>query len=161
MRSVCTLAPMDEPESWRWLWLTAAVVFGIGEMGTPGAFFLAPFAIGAVVAAALAFANVPLAGEWAAFVGVSVAALVALRPIARRLDRDGGSDGIGSRRLIGKRGLVLEAISPDSLGLVRVDREQWRAESNDGSDVPAGASVTITHVEGTRVIVATTKEHAS
>ena len=70
---------MDEPEQWRWIWLGAAVLFGIGEMATPGAFFLAPFAIGAVVASALAFADVGLAGEWAAFVGISVAAFAALR----------------------------------------------------------------------------------
>jgi len=152
---------MDEPESWRWIWLGAAVLFGIGEMATPGAFFLAPFAIGAVVAAALAFADVPLTAEWAAFVVISVAALVALRPLARRLDRDGSSDGIGSRRLIGREGTVLEPIEPGHLGLVRIDQEEWRAESSDRSTVPTGAFVTVTEVEGTRVIVTPTKEHAT
>ncbi len=151
---------MDEPESWRWIWLGTAVVFGIGEMATPGAFFLAPFAVGALVASALAFADVPLVGEWAAFVGISVAAFVGMRPLARRLDRDqGGSDGVGSRRLIGRTGTVLEAIEPGHLGLVRIDREEWRAESSDRSPVPAGAAILVTEVEGTRVIVTTTKEH--
>ncbi|MEQ1787377.1 MAG: NfeD family protein [Acidimicrobiales bacterium] len=149
---------MDEPEQWRWIWLGAAVLFGIGEMGTPGAFFLAPFAIGAVVAAALAFADVPLAGEWAAFVGISLVSLAALRPLARRLDRHGGSDGIGSRRLIGRQGTVLEAIEPGHPGLVRVDSEQWRAETADRSAVAADTFVLITDVEGTRVIVTPTKE---
>ncbi len=152
---------MDEPESWRWIWLGAAVVFGIGEMATPGAFFLAPFAVGALVASVLAFADVPLVGEWAAFVGISVAAFAAMRPLARRMDRDGGSDGIGSKRLIGRQGTVLEAIGPGHLGLVRIDREEWRAESFDRSSLPAGAAVQVTQVEGTRVIVTPTKEHAS
>ncbi len=151
---------MDEPESWRWIWLTAAVVFGIGEMTTPGAFVLAPFAIGAVVASALAFADVPIAGEWAAFVGISVAAFAGLRPLARRLDRDGrASDGVGSRRLIGRAGVVLEPIEPDHLGLVRVDREEWRAESADRTPVPSGTAIRVTQVEGTRVIVAPTEEN--
>jgi membrane protein implicated in regulation of membrane protease activity len=149
---------MDEPETWRWIWLGAALLFGIGEMATPGAFFMAPFAVGAVVAAALAFADVPLGGQWAAFVGVSLVALVALRPLARRLDRDGGADGIGSRRLIGKGGTVLEAIGPDHLGLVRVEREEWRAESADRSSLPAGSSILVTEVEGTRLIVTPSKE---
>ena len=150
---------MDEPESWRWIWLGAAVIFGIGEMATPGAFFLAPFAIGAVVAAALAFLDVALAVQWAAFVGVSVVAFAGLRPLAHRLDRDGGaSDGVGSRRLIGRPGVVLEAIEPGHLGLVRIDREEWRAEAVDRSAVPTGASVRVTQVEGTRVIVAATEE---
>ena len=139
----------------------AALVFGLGEMATPGAFFLAPFGVGAVVAAALAWADVPIAGEWAAFVGISLAAFVALRPMARRLDRHGGSEGIGSRRLIGRAGLVLEPITPGSPGLVRVDREEWRADSADRSPIDAGATVRIAEVEGTRVIVVPNKEHAS
>jgi membrane protein implicated in regulation of membrane protease activity len=151
---------MDEPETWRWIWLGAAVLFGIGEMATPGAFFLAPFGIGAVVAAALAFADAPLGAQWAAFVGVSLVALFALRPLARRLDRDGGSDGIGSRRLIGKSGTVLEAIGADHLGLVRVEREEWRAESAGGTSLPVGTGVLVTEVEGTRVIVTATEESA-
>ena len=152
---------MDEPEQWRWIWLGAAVLFGIGEMGTPGAFFLAPFAVGAVVAGALAFADVPIAGEWAAFVGVSVAALVALRPLARRLDRSGGSDGIGSRRLIGRGGVVLQEIRPGQLGVVRVDQEEWRADDVGGGSIAAGTAVKITEVEGTRVLVTTDKDPAS
>jgi membrane protein implicated in regulation of membrane protease activity len=82
-----------------------------------------------------------------------------MRPLARRLDRDEGSDGIGSRRLIGKLGTVLEAIEPDHLGMVRIDREEWRAETADHSSLPAGTPVQVTQVEGTRVIVTPTKEH--
>jgi membrane protein implicated in regulation of membrane protease activity len=152
---------MDDPEQWRWIWLGAAVLFGTGEMATPGSFFLAPFALGAAVAAALAFGDVGVAGEWAAFVGISVAALVALRPLARRLNREGASDGIGSRRLIGRHGIVLSAITPNELGVVRVDREEWRAESAERSLIPEGTPIRVTDVEGTRVIVTLDKEHAS
>jgi membrane protein implicated in regulation of membrane protease activity len=152
---------MDEPETWRWIWLGAAVLFGIGEMATPGAFFLAPFAIGAVVASGLAFADVPLGGQWAAFVAISLASLFALRPLARRLDRDGSAHGVGSRRLIGKVGTVLEPIEPDHLGLVRVEREEWRAESADRSPLPVGTSITVAEVQGTRVIVTPSEEHSA
>jgi membrane protein implicated in regulation of membrane protease activity len=152
---------MDEPEQWRWIWLGAAVLFGMGEMATPGAFFLAPFGIGAAVAAALAFLDVPLAGEWAAFVGISLASFAALRPLARRLDRHGGSEGIGSRRLIGRDAVVLEDIAAGHPGLVRVDREEWRAETADRSVVAAGATVRVTDVQGTRVIVVPSKEHSA
>jgi membrane protein implicated in regulation of membrane protease activity len=148
---------MDEPEQWRWIWLGTAVLFGIGEMTSPGSFFLAPFAIGAAVAAILAFADVPLVGEWAAFVGISVVAFVALRPLAKRLDAESSSDGIGARRLIGRTGVVLEDIAAGQMGLVRVDREDWRAEAPGHSTLPAGTSVRITEVEGTRVIVTTTQ----
>src|SRR3546814_16070988 len=81
---------MDEPEQWRWIWLGAAVLFGIGQMATPGAFFLAPFGVGAAVAAILSFAGVALALERLAFVGFSVLAFLALRPLVKRLEREIG-----------------------------------------------------------------------
>lgn len=152
---------MDEPEQWRWIWLGATVLFGIGEMATPGAFFLAPFGIGAAVAAIVAFAGVGLAGEWGAFVVVSVVAFAALRPLARRLDGESGSAGVGSRRLIGREGIVLTEITANVAGMVRVDSEEWRAESSDRSPITAGSAVRIIEVAGTRVIVTPTKERAS
>ena len=145
---------MDEPESWRWVWLIAAVVFGAGEMATPGSFFLAPFAIGAAVAAVLAFADVSLTIEWLAFVVVSLAMLAALRPLARRLDDKGDSvAGVGSRRLIGREGVVLEPIPGGDIGVIRVDREEWRAITADRTELAAGTAVRITDVEGTKVVV--------
>ena len=149
---------MDEPESWRWIWLVAAVFFGVGEMLTPGAFFMAPFAIGALVAAILAFADVSVAAQWLAFLGFSIVSFAALRPIARRLDQEGTSDGVGSRRLVGRSGTVLEAIEPGHLGLVRIEREEWRAESTDREPVPSGTPVRVTDVEGTRVVVTPIEE---
>jgi membrane protein implicated in regulation of membrane protease activity len=151
---------MDEPEQWRWIWLAAAVVFGLGEMATPGSFFLAPFAIGAVVAAALAFGDVSLVIEWSAFVALSIASIQALRPLAHRLDRHGITEGIGSRRLIGRPGVVLQAIPAGDLGTVRIDREEWRAVTADGQALEVGAAVVVAEVEGTKVVV-TAKETAS
>jgi membrane protein implicated in regulation of membrane protease activity len=146
---------VDEPETWRWVWLVAAVVFAVGEMASPGSFFLLPFAFGAAVAAVLAFADVSVALEWGAFAAISVSALLALRPVARRLDRSGPVEGIGSRRLIGRSGIVLEAIpgGPHEMGLVRVDREEWRAESVDSAAVAQGTTVRVADVQGTRLVV--------
>jgi membrane protein implicated in regulation of membrane protease activity len=42
---------------------------------------------------------------------------------------------------------------PDGSGLVRVGREDWRAQSLDGSAIAAGAVVRIVEVRGTRVVV--------
>jgi membrane protein implicated in regulation of membrane protease activity len=146
---------MDQPETWRWIWLAAAVIFALGELGIAGSFFLAPFALGAAVAALLAFMGVGALGEWIAFVGVSFGAFAALRPLARRLDQSGPSDGIGSKRLIGQTGLVLEQIPPGlhELGLVRVHREEWRAETVDGQPAAAGESVHVVEQRGTRLVV--------
>jgi membrane protein implicated in regulation of membrane protease activity len=145
---------MDSPEQWRWIWLVAALLFAVGEMATPGSFFLMPFAVGALVASVLAFADVGLTGEWIAFVAISVGALAALRPLARRLDLAGHDWGVGAQRLVGRTATVLQEIpGAGELGLVRVDREEWRAESLDGSPIPPGAAVKVAEIQGTRVIV--------
>lgn len=143
---------MGDPEQWRWIWLIAAGLFGVGEMLTVG-FFLAPFAVGAVVATLLAFAGAPLVVEWAAFVGVSALAFAGLRPLARRLDQGDSGEGIGAKRLVGQGAVVLDPITEHELGLVRVHREEWRAESVDGTAIEAGRRVKVVEVRGTRVMV--------
>jgi membrane protein implicated in regulation of membrane protease activity len=146
---------MDSPEQWRWIWLAATAVFAIGEMATPGSFFLAPFAVGALVASLLAFAGVSVLVEWIVFIVVSVIMLALLRPLSKRLDRDALDHGVGSRRLIGRQATVLRTIpAGDEIGMVRVDREQWRAQSIDGTPIAEGIAVRIADVQGTRVIVA-------
>jgi membrane protein implicated in regulation of membrane protease activity len=146
---------MDSPEQWRWIWLAATAVFAIGEMATPGSFFLAPFAAGALVASLLAFAGVSVLVEWIVFIVVSVIMLALLRPLSKRLDRNALDHGVGSRRLIGRQATVLRTIpAGDEIGMVRVDREQWRAQSIDGTPIAEGIAVRIADVQGTRVIVA-------
>jgi membrane protein implicated in regulation of membrane protease activity len=148
---------MDSPEQWRWLWLVAAGFFAVGEMLTPASFFMAPFALGSFVAAILAFAGVSVPVEFAVFLLVSIATLIALRPLSRRLDRTVIDQRVGSRRLLGRSATVLTAIpAGDEVGMVRVDREEWRAQSVDGVPIPAGAQVKVADVVGTRVIVTLT-----
>jgi membrane protein implicated in regulation of membrane protease activity len=142
------------PEVWRWIWLSATVFFGLGEMAIAGSFFLAPFAIGAGAATALAFLGAGLVAQWAAFLVVSVAMFLALRPLAKRLDKDGPMLGIGSHRQIGQTARVVEGIDgAQDLGMVLLGSERWRAESTDGQLVPEGANVSVVEVRGTRLLV--------
>jgi membrane protein implicated in regulation of membrane protease activity len=148
---------MESPEVWRWVWLVAAVLFAVGEMTAAGSFFLLPFAIGALVAAVLAFLGVDVIIECLVFLAVSGATFAAFRPLARKLDRDTPTDGVGAKRLIGERATVLEPIpgddDGDQLGLIRVHREEWRAESGDGSPIDKGTPVKVVEIKGTRAVV--------
>lgn len=146
---------MDDPEQWRWVWLVAAAAGLAGEIVTAGTFFLLPFGLGAAAACVAAFAGAGLDGQWLVFVGSSVALFAATRPLARRLDRTVGTDGIGARRWIGQSAVVLDDIPAgmDETGLVRVGREEWRAQTGNGSPVPAGERVVVLDVSGTRLIV--------
>ncbi len=147
---------MDDPDIWRWVWLAAAVGFGLGEMTSPGTFFMAPFAVGAVVATLAAFAGASIGVGWLLFVLVSAVSFAALRPIARRLDANTRNPrGVGATRLVGEQGVILQPVpeGPDALGLVRIGREEWRAQSIDGTSIAQATPVTVLEVKGTRVIV--------
>lgn len=151
-----SLPSVDDPDFWRWVWLGATVGFGLGEMTSPGTFFMAPFAVGAVVATLFSFAGASVGLGWLVFVVVSAVSFAALRPVARRLDANTRNPrGVGSNRLVGEQGVVLDAVpdGPDALGLVRIGREEWRAQSSDGSSIARSTPVTVLEVKGTRVVV--------
>lgn len=141
---------------WRWVWLVAALGFGLGEMASAGTFFLGPFAIGAVGAAIVSFIGAPIALGWIVFIGLSVVSFAALRPVARRLELTTRTPlGVGATRLVGEQGVMLAPVpeGPDEVGLVRLGREEWRAQSLDGSAIAQGTPVTVLEVRGTRVVV--------
>jgi membrane protein implicated in regulation of membrane protease activity len=151
---------MDDPESWRWIWLAVTVAGLAGEILTAGTFFLLPFGIGAGAAALGAFAGAEIWLQWLLFVVVSGVLTAAFRPIARRLDRTVSTEGIGARRWIGEVVLVLEDIPAghDETGLVRVGREEWRAQTRAEIGVPAGARARVVDVTGTRLVVEPTTQ---
>jgi len=135
-----------------WVWAAAALIFFVAEIFTAG-FFLVCFGIGAIAAAILAGLNVDILWQAVAFLGVSTAALVFLRPFASRVGGQTRNPG-GIDRVVGKRAVVLKEIDPLlGTGLVRIDREEWRAESVDHMKIPTDAIVEVVSVTGTRVLV--------
>ena len=146
---------MDDPESWRWVWLLVVALCLIGEMLTPGSFFLLPFAIGALAACISAFFDAPVGVQWVLFVVVSAGTSAAFIPLRRRLDRDEPVNGVGSRRLLNQEAVVIRSVAPgpDGIGWVLIGREEWRAESENRVGIPEGAVVRVIDVRGTGVVV--------
>ena len=135
-----------------WFWLGLAVLLVVLEIFTAG-FVLFWFGIGAAVAGVLALLKFSFIWQILAFVVVSGA----LVPFSRRFaEKVTGQQppGIGADRLIDKKGIVIEEI--DNLkptGRVRVDRDEWRADSADNTVIPEGTKINVVRVEGTRLIV--------
>lgn len=147
---------MDSPEVWRWIWLVAIALFGAAELVTPVAFLFLPFAVGAGAATVAAFLGVDVALEVVLFLLVTAVSYGVLWPIGRRLaTEDGPHHRTGANRWIGREAVVLDAIpaGAGATGTVRLDREQWRAETATGVSIPAGSTVLVTRVDGTRLVV--------
>lgn len=145
---------LQSPETWRWLWLVGAAVLAAGELLTPATFFFLPFAIGALCAAVLAWLGFGLGWEWLGFTAVSIAAFAGLWPLGRRLERaDEQQEGVGATRWVGQEARVVHEIAAGGIGTVRLEREEWRAESLTGATIRAGSTVVVTRIAGTRLVV--------
>lgn len=135
------------------LWLIAAVVFGAGEVVTSG-FFLAPFAIGALVAALVSAVGAGFVVSGLVFLAVSTAALVALRPIAKRHLRTPAQLRTGTAALVGRHATVVEDVS-EAAGCVKLEGEVWTARPYDEDAViPAGTRVQVIEIRGATALVA-------
>ena len=138
-----------------WIWAALALVFLIAEIFTAG-FFLVCFGIGAAAAAVLAFLGVDVIWQFVAFIAASLVARAFLRPLAKSMSTQVANPG-GIDRVVGKQAVVLEEINPlAATGLVRIEREEWRADSMDGHTIAKDQVVTVHGVSGTRVLV---REH--
>jgi len=139
-------------ESGFWLWLAAAVLLSVAEIFTAG-FFLLPFGIGAAVAAAVNYFGWSVAWQVTAFIAVSAISLFALRHFADRMTHEAPQKVAGDR-LIGKEGTVIERIDNHAnQGRVRVEREEWVADSEGDAIIEAGTRVRVTRVVGAHLVV--------
>ncbi len=140
-----------------WLWFGVAALLLIAELVTAG-FFVFWFGVGAVVAGIVALCGLGPVWQWLAFVLVSGVLVAYSRRFAERFSGQ-QPPGIGADRMLGRTGMVLEAIDgAKDEGRVRVDSEEWRARSEGGAVIPAESRVTVLRVEGTHLIVAVDKE---
>jgi membrane protein implicated in regulation of membrane protease activity len=135
-----------------WIWMILAAVFVVGEIFT-AAFFLLWFGVGAAVAGVLALMGMGFGWQLGVFIVVSFALFAASRKLAERLTKK-QPPGIGADRFVGEACVVLEKIDNDkNTGRVRMDREEWRAESDTGEILDAGTRVVVTRISGTHLVV--------
>src|SRR3954468_12157617 len=125
---------LDSPHTWRWLWIVFGLIFATGELVTPATFFFLPFAIGAGMAAVLCFIGLGVDISWIAFVAVSTGAFASLWKLGRRLEQaDSEQESVGATRWLGAEAIVETDIETNGFGTVRLEREEWRAQSLTGT----------------------------
>jgi membrane protein implicated in regulation of membrane protease activity len=137
-----------------WLiWAIVAVLLGIGEMLTPGLFFLGPLALSAGIAALVALIGGGTIISLIVFILASVGSLAFLRPIAKSHMRMPMVSRTGTDALVGKKAVVTRRIDANG-GRVRIGGEEWSARSYlDGQVVEEGKSVDVIQIEGATALV--------
>jgi membrane protein implicated in regulation of membrane protease activity len=137
-----------------WLiWALVAVLLGLGEVFTPGMFFLGPVALAAVASLVVALAGAGVALQLLVFVLCSVASLAFLRPVARRHLRLPPASRTGTAALVGRKALVLQRVDLHG-GRVRIGGEEWTARAFDESGVfEPGQRVEVVEIEGATALV--------
>ena len=135
------------------LWLIAAVLLAIGELLTPGLFFLGPVALAAVGAAITAGIGGGIVLQLIVFIAVSLASLAFLRPIARRHLHMPALTRTGTAALVGTKAVVLQRVDANG-GLVRIGGEEWSARAFfEEQSLEPGARVEVAKIEGATALV--------
>jgi len=137
-----------------WLvWSIVAVFLAVGEIFTPGMFFLGPVALAAVAAALVALVGLNVALQLLVFIAAAIGSVWVLRPIAKRHLHMPAALRTGTAALEGTKAVVLQRVDANG-GRVRIGGEEWSARSymEDQAFEP-GARVEVVKIEGATALV--------
>ena len=135
------------------LWAIFAVLLAVGEIFTPGLFFLGPIALAALAATVVAAVGGAVWLEVVVFGVGSFAAVGLLRPIARRHLSMPHAIRTGAAALEGAKAVVLQRVDGRG-GRVKIGGEEWSARSympDEAFDV--GAEVEVVQIQGATALV--------
>jgi membrane protein implicated in regulation of membrane protease activity len=140
-------------DAWVW-WIVIACVLAAGEVMNTS-FYLAPFAVGAALAAVAAGIGLAVVGSFAVFLAGSLAVFLFVRPIARRHLKMPPQLRTGTAALVGQTAVVVERIANDeAVGCARINGEVWTARAFDEDRViEAGERVHVIEIRGATALV--------
>ena len=135
------------------IWAIVAVVLALGELATPGLFFLGPVALAAIPAGIVALVGGAGWLQVLVFILGALATLGVVRPIARAHLHIPALTRTGTAALIGARALVLERVDVNG-GRVRIGGEEWSARAYmDDQVLEPGTRVEVAKIEGATALV--------
>ncbi|HYX11467.1 MAG TPA: NfeD family protein [Candidatus Acidoferrum sp.] len=135
------------------IWAVAALALAVGEIFTPGLFFLGPVALAAVVAAIFAALGAGAIVQLIVFIVGSIASVAFIRPIARAHLRVPLPLRTGTAALTGAKAVVLQRVDVDG-GRVKIGGEEWSARAYmEGQVYEPGTRVEVVKIEGATALV--------
>ena len=134
------------------IWIAAIVIFGVVEAATVGLVSIW-FVIGSVAGLITAVLGGPIWLQVVMFFIVSIAALIATRPLVRKLGKK-GEVATNADRVLGGTARVTETIDNTiPSGEVYIDGKTWTARSQSGAVIAPETLVTVIRLEGVKLYV--------
>ena len=137
------------------IWVSIGVICLIIEIFTPGFLFMS-FGIGAIITGLISMAPMPFGVQLAIFIVVTFIIFLNLRKFSKKLMQADYPTNVNA--LIGKKGIVSEAIKDESKYFVKVGGETWSAASDNEADLKIKDKVTVVKIDGNKLIVKKNEE---
>jgi membrane protein implicated in regulation of membrane protease activity len=135
------------------IWAVLALALAVGEIFTPGLFFLGPVALAAVAAGIVDALGGGAILQLIVFIAASIASVGLIRPIAKAHLRVPSPLRTGTAALTGAKAVVLQRVDADG-GRVKIGGEEWSARAYmDGQSYEPGARVEVVKIEGATALV--------
>jgi membrane protein implicated in regulation of membrane protease activity len=135
------------------VWAIVTVLLAVGEIFTPGLFFLGPVALAALAATITAAVGGPVWLQIVVFGAGSFAAVGLLRPIARAHLTMPRAIRTGSAALEGAKAVVLQHVDGRG-GRVKIGGEEWSARSYmPDEEFDVGTEVEVVQIQGATALV--------
>jgi len=133
------------------LWATIIIIALLIEAGAPGLFYFLSLAVGSAAAAFLSYSDFDILAQLGCCFIVSCVTLLVLRYLVKH---DNTKElPTNMHALIGQKARVIEPISMNQAGSVKIYGDTWLAREKNDHEVPSGHEVTIVDVQGCHVIV--------
>ena len=134
------------------IWIAAIILFGIAEAATAGLVSIW-FVAGAVAALVATELGAALWFQFATFLVVSILALTATRPLARKM-LDKTIVPTNADRVLHHEAKVTETVdNENATGAVYIDGKTWTARSDSGEIIEKGKMAKIVRMEGVKLYV--------
>ena len=135
------------------IWALVALGLAVGEIFTPGLFFLGPVALAAVLAGIVALAGAGAVVQVIVFIAGAVASVGFIRPIAKAHLHVPSPLRTGTAALTGAKAVVLQRVDTDG-GRVKIGGEEWSARAYmEGQVFEPGSRVEVVKIEGATALV--------
>lgn len=134
------------------IWIIAMVIFGVVEAATVGLVSIW-FVLGSAAGLIAAICGGAVWLQVTLFFAVSVAALLATRPLVRKMMKK-SIVPTNADAVLGREARVTETVDNDlPSGAVYVDGKTWSARSDSGAVLEEGTMVQVVRIEGVKLFV--------